>query len=74
MKRTTNKKLQKEVLFNKKGNKIMKNNKAYEAIVNKIWNMYYTDEKSVEQIVKIVCGVNESEVKKMLGIKEVKKA
>ena len=52
----------------------MKNNKAYEAIVNKIWNMYYTDEKSVEQIVKIVCGVNESEVKKMLGIKEVKKA
>jgi len=74
MKRTTNKKLQKEVLFNKKGKNNMKNNREYEAVVNKVWNMYYNDEKTIQQIIKIVVGVNEVEVRKMLGLQPIKKA
>lgn len=52
----------------------MKNNREYEAVVNKVWNMYYNDEKTIQQIIKIVVGVNEVEVRKMLGLQPIKKA
>lgn len=62
------------MLFNKKGKNNMKNNREYEAVVNKVWNMYYNDEKTIQQIIKIVVGVNEVEVRKMLGLQPIKKA
>ena len=48
----------------------MRKNREYEAIVNKVWQMYYTQDKTITEICKIVCGLNEKEVKKMLGIRE----
>lgn len=46
-----------------------KTNIEYKMVVDKIWNMYYNNDKTIAEICKIVCGVTEADVKKMLGIK-----
>lgn len=51
----------------------MKNsNRDYQMVVEKVWRMYYENEKTVQQIVKTVVGVTEPEVRKMLNLQPVK--